>query len=46
MDHAIALIQAYLQPNGCFTVAEYPVIEATGEHHLKAATDLKNWWMN
>ncbi|HID81516.1 MAG TPA: hypothetical protein EYH06_10620 [Chromatiales bacterium] len=40
MDHAVALVQAYLQINGYFTVAEYPIIESTGKHHFKTATDL------
>lgn len=40
MDHAVALVQAYLQINGYFTVAEYPVIEATGKNHFSTATDL------
>ncbi len=40
MDHAVALVQAYLQLNGYFTVTEYPVIEATGKHHYAMATDL------
>lgn len=40
MDHAVALVEAYLQINGYFTVAEYPVIEATGSHHYGIATDL------
>lgn len=25
MDHAVALVEAYLQINGYFTVVEYPV---------------------
>jgi hypothetical protein len=40
MDHAVALVEAYLQINGYFTVAEYPVIEATGERQYSVATDL------
>ena len=40
MDHAVALVEAYLQINGYFTVAEYPVIEAVGKHQFKTATDL------
>lgn len=40
MDHAVALVQAYLQINGYFTVAEYPIIEARGKHQFKTATDL------
>ena len=40
MDHAVALVQAYLQINGYFTVAEYPIIEATGKDRFSTATDL------
>lgn len=40
MDNAVALVQAYLQLNGYFTVAEYPVIEMTGKHGYEVATDL------
>jgi len=28
MDTAVALVQAYLNVNGYFTVVEYPVLEA------------------
>ncbi len=40
MDHAVALVEAYLQINGYFTVAEYPVIESFGKEHYGVATDL------
>ena len=40
MDHAVALVEAYLQINGYFTVAEYPVIESFGKDHYGVATDL------
>lgn len=40
MDHAVALVEAYLQLNGYFTVAEYPVIESYGKQHYGVATDL------
>ena len=40
MDHAVALVEAYLQINGYFTVAEYPVIESFGKQHFGVATDL------
>ena len=40
MDHAVALVQAYLQINGYFTVAEYPVIESFGKQQYGVATDL------
>ena len=39
MDNAVALVQAYLNLNGYFTVTEYPVIEAMKEHY-RVATDL------
>ena len=40
MDHAVALVQAYLRVNGYFTVAEYPVVEAMREGGYRVATDL------
>ena len=40
MDHAVALVEAYLQINGYFTVAEYPVIESFGKEHYGVSTDL------
>lgn len=40
MDHAVAIVEAYLQINGYFTVAEYPVIEALGKRRYTAATDV------
>jgi hypothetical protein len=40
MDHAVALVQAYLQVNGYFTVAEYPVLEALESGGYKSATDV------
>jgi hypothetical protein len=40
MDHAVALVEAYLQINGYFTVAEYPVIESFGKQHYGVTTDL------
>ncbi len=40
MDHAVALVQAYLQVNGYFTVAEYPVLEALEAGGYQAATDI------
>lgn len=40
MDHAVAIVEAYLQINGYFTVAEYPVIEAMGNQHYSVATDV------
>lgn len=40
MDHAVALVEAYLQINGYFTVAEYPIIESLGKQHYSVATDM------
>jgi hypothetical protein len=40
MDNAVALVQAYLRVNGYFTVAEYPVLEATRDGGYRAATDV------
>ena len=40
MDHAVALVEAYLQINGYFTVAEYPVIESYGKQSYRVETDL------
>jgi len=39
VDNAVALVQAYLQVNGYFTVTEYPVLEAA-RHGIETATDL------
>ncbi len=40
MDHAVALVQAYLHINGYFTVTEYPVLQALREGGYKTATDI------
>ena len=40
MDTSVALVQAYLQVNGYFTVAEYPVFEASRGDHARTVTDL------
>ena len=40
MDTAIGLVQAYLRVNGYFTVAEYPVLDATGLAGPRTITDL------
>lgn len=39
-DPAVALVQAYLRVNGYFTVAEYPVLEATRRGGYQMVTDL------
>ena len=40
MDTAVGLVQAYLNVNGYFTVAEYPVLEASGKGPARTVTDL------
>ncbi|MCA9629359.1 MAG: hypothetical protein KC766_16910 [Myxococcales bacterium] len=40
MDHAVALVQAYLYVNGYFTVAEYPVVKALPRSGYATATDI------
>jgi hypothetical protein len=40
MDHAVALVQAYLRVNGYFTVSEYPVIVPAAAGGYRTATDL------
>jgi hypothetical protein len=40
MDHAVALVQAYLQLNGYFTSAEYPVIAGAGRNGFRTITDI------
>ncbi len=40
MDHAVALVQAYLQLNGYFTSAEYPIIAAAGRNGFRTLTDI------
>ncbi len=40
MDHAVALVQSYLQLNGYFTSAESPIISSTGRHGFRTITDI------
>lgn len=40
MDHAVALVQAYLQLNGYFTSAEYPIIAGTARNGFRTLTDI------
>ncbi len=40
MDTAVALVRAYLNVNGYFTVVEYPVLEAERDGHARSVTDL------
>ena len=41
MDNAVALVRSYLHVNGCFTVTEYPVLEALKSGGYRAATDIE-----
>ena len=40
MDHAVSLVQAYLQLNGYFTSAEFPVFSGAGRNGARAITDI------
>ena len=40
MDNAVALVQTYLQVNGYFTIAEYPIIAGGRHGGYRAVTDL------
>jgi len=40
MDHAVALVQAYLQLNGYFTSAEYPIVASAGRNGVRSITDI------
>jgi hypothetical protein len=40
MDHAVSLVQAYLQLNGYFTSAESPIITAAGRNSARSVTDI------
>jgi hypothetical protein len=40
MDNAVGVVQAYLQINGYFTVAEYPIVERTESGVYRSVTDL------
>jgi len=40
MDHAVALVQAYLEVNGYFTVAEHPVLSVLPNGGYVSATDI------
>lgn len=40
MDKAVAIVQAYLNVNGYFTVVEYPVLEGAPHGGWRTATDL------
>jgi hypothetical protein len=40
LDHAVSLVQAYLQLNGYFTSAEYPVVAQAARGGFRALTDI------
>jgi hypothetical protein len=40
VDHAVSLVQAYLQLNGYFTAAEYPLMEANNRGSFRSLTDI------
>jgi hypothetical protein len=40
MDHAVAVVEAYLRVNGYLTVAEYPVLDAPRHGPAQTVTDL------
>lgn len=40
MDHAVALVEAYLRVNGYLTVAEYPVLDVPRHGPVETVTDL------
>jgi hypothetical protein len=40
MDHAVSLVQAYLQLNGYFTSAEFPIVVGAGRNGFRTITDI------
>src|SRR5260370_20458358 len=40
MDHAVSLVQTYLQLNGYFTSAEYPIIASARHNGVRTITDI------
>ena len=40
MDNAVALVRAYLQLNGYFTITEYPVVRKVGEGMFRTLTEV------
>lgn len=40
MDNAVALVRAYLQLNGYFTITEYPVLRKLGDGRLRTLTEV------
>ena len=40
MDNAVALVRAYLQLNGYFTITEYPVVRRVGDGSFRTLTEI------
>ena len=40
MDNAVALVRAYLQLNGYFTITEYPILRKVGEGMFRTLTEV------
>lgn len=40
MDNAVALVRAYLQLNGYFTITEYPVVRKIGDREFRTLTEI------
>ncbi|HEX7706259.1 MAG TPA: hypothetical protein VF701_07370 [Thermoanaerobaculia bacterium] len=40
MDNAVALVRAYLQLNGYFTITEYPVVRRLGDGTMRTLTEV------
>ena len=40
MDHAVSLVQAYLQLNGYFTSSEFPIVVGAGRNGFRTMTDI------
>lgn len=40
MDHAVSLVQSYLQLNGYFTSAEYPILSGSAHRGARTMTDI------
>ena len=40
MDNAVALVRAYLQLNGYFTITEYPVVRRLGDGRFRTLTEI------
>jgi hypothetical protein len=40
VDNAVALVRAYLQLNGYFTITEYPIVRRLGDGTLRTLTEV------